>query len=143
MDPRCAERTRGISACGTRGYPSRRRWSQWCSPTRVRRAAGCRHGHVGLAEDENDTRTAAETLRSQLARHWPVIETVSAANGGFAVLRHADGVEVDMYCHPPQREPGSVTVTVPGSVQLHVDHLERATASEAQAVARTGDESTR
>ena len=99
--------------------------------------------NVGLAEDENDTRTAAETLRSQLARHWPVIETVSAANGGFAVLWHADGVEVDMYCHPPQREPGSVTVTVPGSVQLHVDHLERATASEAQAVARTGDESTR
>ncbi len=113
------------------------------APTPVRRAAGCRHGHVGLAEDENDTRTAAETLRSQLARHWPVIETVSAANGGFAVLRHADGVEVDMYCHPPQREPGSVTVTVPGSVQLHVDHLERATASEARAVARADDESTK
>ncbi len=97
--------------------------------------------NVGLAEDENDTRTAAETLRSQLARHWPVIETVSAANGGFAVLRHADGVEVDMYYHPPQREPGSVTVT--GSVQLHVDHLERAAASEAQAVARADDESTK
>ena len=97
--------------------------------------------NVGLAEDENDTRTAAETLRSQLARHWPVIETVSAANGGFAVLRHADGVEVDMYYHLPQREPGSVAV--PGSVQLHVDHLERAAASEAQAVARADDESTK
>lgn len=97
--------------------------------------------NVGLAEDENDTRTAAETLRSQLARHWPVIETVSAANGGFAVLRHADGVEVDMYYHLPQREPGSVAV--PGSVQLHVDHLERATASEARAVARADDESTK
>ena len=90
------------------------------------------HWFLWAGEDEDATRAAAESLRTQLSARWPAIDELLSPTGGFTTLWHPADSRIDLYYHAPRNDLGPPAM--PGVVQLHVDHRARADAAEAEAL---------
>ena len=91
------------------------------------------HWSLWADASETETREAALSFRSLLCERWPAADEAVSEEGGFTALWEPAEAQIELYYHAP-RELGSRTV--PGSVQLHVDHRQRAAEQEADAAAR-------
>lgn len=83
-------------------------------------------------EDEDATRAAAESLRALFSAHWPAVDQHSDRVAGFTTLWEPGDCQVDFYFHAPRDHPRAGTV--PGAVQLHIDHRGRAAELELEAL---------